>query len=195
MDAAARQRLAADNRGLAYALARRLWERWPPSRLWGSRDDLEGECLLALVKAARGYDPRHLVRGKAVRFSTYACRVIAHNVCAAAQKAGIVRLPRSAWRTDPAAARRACELQRLTLTEGDLQPGRPGPAPSRRGELEAALAALTFREEWTVRWWFGLGCRRLTQARVGRYFGLSKQRVEQIQRAALARLREVMGDG
>ena len=71
------------------------------------------------------------------------------------------------------------------------------------GVLEAAqhlvgkaLALLTPREREIITWHYGLGGERepMTLDQIGRVFGVTKERVRQIERKAMARLRSLMGE-
>ena len=56
-------------------------------------------------------------------------------------------------------------------------------------EVERALATLTDRERDIIRYFFGIGCPEMTLEEIGEKFGLTRERVRQIQEKAIRRLR------
>ena len=56
-------------------------------------------------------------------------------------------------------------------------------------EIERALATLTERERYIVKYFFGIGTQEMTLEEIGEYFGLTRERVRQIKEKAIRRLR------
>ena len=88
------------------------------------------------------------------------------------------------------------------LGEMIRDPGAPDPSAAAEtapmlAELPRALAALGAREAGVLRMRFGLqnGGGEMTLDQVGEAFGVSRERIRQIQAAALARLRLALGLG
>lgn len=158
------------NVGLVYATLTRFH---PKQADW---DDFRSEALLALVRAVEGFNP-----WRGFRFSTYACSAIMRSLVHAAKKVSRHRLrfpmelevEREIPETED--ARTELYLDRL------------------RQALEANLGELTERESKVLARRFPMdGELRLTLEEIGDDFGLSKERVRQIQRTALTKLRAVL---
>ena len=165
-----RDHIVDQNLGLVYATLTRFHPRQAD---W---DDLRSEAFLALVRAVEGFNP-----WRGFRFSTYACSAIMRSLVHASKKVSRQRLHfpmeldverEVAGRDD---ARAELYLDRL------------------RQALDANLGELTERESKVLAKRFPMdGASRLTLEEIGDDFGLSKERVRQIQRMALTKLRTVL---
>jgi RNA polymerase sigma factor (sigma-70 family) len=165
-----REHLVEKNLGLVYAMMSRFragevdWE------------DLRSEALYALMRAVEGFNP-----WVGFKFSTYACNAIARSLIHVARKADRYRsrfpVECDEWQERPAQVddRSALYADRLTLA------------------LKENLGELTEREALILGWRFPLdGGSALTLGEVGSAIGLSKERVRQIQKSALGKLRKVI---
>jgi RNA polymerase sigma factor (sigma-70 family) len=136
---------------------------------------------LSLMRAVERFD-----YSRGVRFSTYASWAIMKNYARS--------IPQEAYyhrrfRTDAelaldlAAERLASEPPGAGLREGLVE------------LLDKVLGALTDREQTVLRSHYGLGAAEspLTLEQIGHKLGVSKERVRQIERAALAKLRSAAG--
>jgi RNA polymerase sigma factor (sigma-70 family) len=140
---------------------------------WGpgvDPDDMAQQGILGLMKAARRYDPDG---HPGYRFSSYAIYAIRNSIAEARRRREMSSLP----------DRDCCED--------------PGPAPHAHAELaddlagmRRAVARLRVRTRRVIEWRF---FKDETLEKVGRKLGVSKQRVEQIEREALAEMRAMMG--
>lgn len=159
------------NLGLAYSIVRRFQGAGLD---W---DELRSEAFYALVRAARGFDP-----WRGFRFSTYATNAITRALYQVSKKAAKYRL-------------------RFPIEDDDI----PSEPPAREDgwaevyadrlnrALTLNLGELTDREATVLEWRFPSdGGFARTLSEVGDAMGLSKERVRQIQRTALDKLREVL---
>lgn len=155
------------NLGLVHMMVNRFGGQAP------ERDDLRGEAFLALMRAVVGFDP-----WREIRFSTYACNAI--------------------WRSLVHAAKVASRHRpRLTLDgDGWSEPLQQIDARSElyldrlRRALDENLGELTEREAEILGWRFPLkGQSALTLEEIGNVIGVSKERVRQIQKKGLSKLR------
>lgn len=145
----------------------------------GGYGEAVGLAHEALVRAADLWDP-----ARGCRFSTYACRAIFSRVRRAVARAGVVRF------------RPAVSLDALRAEHGDnfAEPlaGAPEGEPPLEGGLGAALRHLHPRQLAAVRARFWEG---LSRSQAAARLGVSCERVRQLEGAALARLRRVLGEG
>jgi len=165
-----RDHLVERNLGLVYTMVSGF------HRYGLDRDELRSEGMLVLVRAVEGFDP-----WRGYHFSTYACNAIIRALIHVARKATRDR------------QHFAAEYQ-----EWDRPPFSTDPGPDLHVDrlslaLDENLAELTAREAAVISWRFPRdGGSGRTLAEVGKTVGLSKERVRQIQKTALAKLREVL---
>lgn len=134
---------------------------------------------LALMRAVEKFD---YARG--FKFSTYASWAIMRNYARTIpeqmyQSARLVTGVEELLSSAPAAS----DAGRESIIEGA------------RNLLQKGLALLTARERDVVVWHYGLGSGAgpMTLDQIGRSFGVSKERIRQIERKALAKLRSALG--
>jgi len=166
-----RDHIVQENLGLVFSMITRFHIRQAE---W---DELRSEALLALLRAVEGFDP-----SRGVRFSTYACNAILRGLIQAEKRATRHRL-------------------RFPI-EFDTANERPDPAEDRwsalyidrlRRVLDDNRAELTSRESEILGWRFPLGGGDgKTLEEIGDTIGLSKERVRQIQKSALTKIRSVI---
>lgn len=165
-----RDYLINQNLGLAYAML----ARFRTSQV--DRDDLRGEAFLTLVRTVERYDP-----WRGFRFSTYACQAIVRAMIQVARKSSRYGL--------------SCVAEPQAEPEPDGEKNRWSElyADRLRSALTENRGELTERESTVLagRFPLGGGVGR-TLAQVGDALGLSKERVRQIQKSALAKLRDVL---
>lgn len=167
---AIRDLIVASNRGLAYAAVARLRPTYQ------ELDDLRSEGLLALVRAVDWFDP-----WRGVRFSTYAYNAIIRALIRLRKKSAQYR------------QRFSVTLDFPVETTAQADVGTDLFLDRLHRVMESNLADLTEREADVLGRRFPLGDRpRLTLDEIGATFGLSKERVRQIQNRALAKLRGVL---
>jgi RNA polymerase sporulation-specific sigma factor len=165
-----RDYIVESNRGLVYAAVARI------RPAYSDLDDLRGEGLLALVRAVDWFDP-----WRGVRFSTYAYNAIIRALIRLRRKASQYQQRFAVTLDFPV------EMTEMSDANADLYLDRLHRA------MESNLAELTEREADVLDHRFPRGDgRRLTLDEIGANFGLSKERVRQIQNRALAKLRNVL---
>lgn len=197
------------NRPLAYHIARKLYRSLRCVRRLGI-EEARSAALFGLVKASRGFDP---TRGNG--FSTYAYASIQHSILAEANQAGLpVRLPvylvdydNLPYESRPKLARAAehvhAKLVSLSIPGGLAARSEPHDrSPAAADMLEAAeqqmvtqariqqaLSCLTPRQREVIelRYWQGLN-----GPQTGKVIGLSRERVRQIEKSAVAKLRRTL---
>ena len=203
-DAGAEQRMIEANLRLVFAIARRYRNRGLPL------PDLIAEGNLGLLRAVRKFRP-----DRGTRLSTYATRWIRQAVVRGlANQARVIRLP---VHMEILLGRYRKERERLTQELGrppsleevarsleipaeqlaELEEIPPaGPLGTRlrdREDLTGLLDGLPERERTVIRLRFGLsGEEPLPLEAVGRRLGLSRERVRQIEGAALKKLRALL---
>jgi RNA polymerase sigma factor (sigma-70 family) len=164
-----RQRhLAGRNVGLAYHVRNQF-------SLFPDQDGLLGECMAALVKAARCYDPR-----RGIRFSTYAVVSIRRRVY---------------WLWERSQRRAGLAHFRALPPSDEMMPAAPDePDPFAAEDVRQLLRRLSARERQVIRLRFGLGRGRrpMLLAEIGAVVGLGSERVRQIERRALKRMRRAL---
>lgn len=181
------------------------------------RSDLFQEGVLGLHKAVFRFDP-----GRATRFSTYATYWIRQSIRKALiDKSRVIRVPQAIQeelrKEEPGLPEQEAARVRRILSEtmlfsaGESEEGGdrnafvvPDGGRSEMGEsfrtttIPAAIAEavedLDSREREVVRRRFGLGGDRpQTLEEIGKLLNLSRERIRQIERDALTRMREVAG--
>lgn len=168
-----RDRIVLGNRKLAF----RAVQKWrPPSQL---ADDLAAECQVVLIKAVAAYNP-----WLGIRFSTYAFTCLMRALSRLSQRHAADRLSRS------------LPLDSLPCGEPPLaRADAPSEPAAARVDvfLRADHTLLTPREKAVlIRRYCPDGGRAETLEQVGHELGLSKERVRQLQSAALGKLREAL---
>ena len=165
-----RDHLVERNLGLAYSTLSRFHS---DHRDW---EDLRSEGLLALTRAVEGFNP-----WRGFRFSTYACHSIIRSFVHLTNKStkyrGLFPMEMEPYHESPTRIDRELELwiDRLFRV------------------LNMNLGELTDRESSVIARRFALdGGVGRTLKEIGDDFGLSKERVRQIQNSALDKLRDVL---
>lgn len=168
-----RDRVVLGNRKLIYRAVR----RWSPPA--GLADDLVGDCQVVLIQAVAAYNP-----WLGVRFSTYAFTCLMRALSRLSQRQAADKLAR--W------------LPLEALPDGGPRDGEEEEAPAgRMAQVEEVmrqgLLSAREREVITRRYRLDEAARGGTLEEVGRQMGLSKERVRQVQAAALGKLRQALG--
>lgn len=181
---------------LAQTQARR-WMRGLPG--WMDREAFLGEALLAAVVAARSY-----CADRGTSFQSYAWNSVRRALVEEARRQDPISRGRRARiragleeekETDqpPLSLEEVTRSHRATALEAQIDPD-PGPEARairrlRAARVYSALQGLESRDRRILhlRYWEGL-----SQTAVAREFGVSPQRVQQLERRVLARLREAL---
>jgi RNA polymerase primary sigma factor len=199
-DRKARQHLVQANLRFVILVAKRYRNRGVPL------EDLVNEGNIGLMRAAERFDP-----DRGVRFVSYAvCWIRQAMQKAIRENGGLIRVPRSRRGELPGTTelRRQAAQRTLSLDSpvmgmenpvslGACLEDRRTPKPeealadaSLEYELGSVLAGLSDREAGILQDRFGLaGRRRTSLLETGRKHGLSKERVRQIEKKALRRIR------
>ena len=166
-----REYIVERNLGLVYSIFKRFVARYL------DEDDLLSEAMYALTRAVDRFDPN-----KGYRFSTYACNVI--------------------WRSLNRLGKRTGRYRLLFPVQNDVSLEQPDKLPDSQTELyverlnhilDQNLGHLTDLESKILKERFLINGRSgLTLRQIGDVLGLSKERVRQIQKNALGKLREVL---
>lgn len=177
LEAHCRQRLAVSCLSLARHLAGKWWagrHGWPPGVDLG---DLEGELLMALVKASRGFDPR-----RGFRFTSYCYSAMTRRACT---------LRRDWWRRH--ALERSVDYPlHVVPCQGDA----PGRGIERREAAELAsrlLLAVASERRRDAAW--RVLTEEATPREVAAERGVSMQAVLSQVSAAVAEMRRALDDG
>ncbi len=189
----AQRALAAANRGLVYATVIRFIRRNPAAQF--AKDDLVGEGLSALCRAARRYEEGH-----GAVFSTFAVRCIVNALLKNwPDYASYCHVPAYAREQGAAAGLPpAVSLCDLDLDAVDV-PGREPEPGSGLEEHEAKrlvrglLRRLPAREREALCLRHGIGCHPHTLVEAGRVMGICRYWVSTLEGRAIARLRELAG--
>jgi RNA polymerase primary sigma factor len=199
-----RQRLIRANLRFVIMVARRYRNRGVPL------EDLVNEGNIGLIQAAGRFDPE-----RGIRFVSYAVFWIRQAIAKAIREnGGSIRVPRSRPGEPQRiavlrmqAARRPVSLDSPVMDMDNPEPfgahledrstEKPEEAlvgSSLKDELGSVLAGLSDREASILQCRFGLGGRtRTSLMEAGRKHGLSKERVRQIEKRALRRVRAAAG--
>ena len=144
-------------------------------------DDLVGECQIVLIKAVAAFNP-----WLGIRFSTYAFTCLLRALSRLSQRQSADRLSRS-FGLETLLPGEPCSHDSEEPTD---------PRLDRLGQfLQEDAPLLTSREKVVISRRFHLKDappNTETLEEVGRYLGLSKERVRQVQKAALMKLREAL---
>ena len=175
---AERQRMIQANLRFVIMVAKRYLNRGVPL------EDLVNEGNIGLIQAAARFDPE-----RGVRFVTYAVWWIRQAILKA-----IRPTPADQWTLSldsPVADLEDAEPFGASLADASAEkPEEVTVAASLNAELDTVLAGLSDREAGILRYRFGLaGNRRTSLLEVSRTHGISKERVRQIERKALRKLR------
>lgn len=171
----ARNCIVVGNRKLIYKAV----QKWASSGL--QADDLVGECQIVLIKAVAAFNP-----WLGIRFSTYAFTCLMRALSRLSQRQAADRLSRSR------------SLESLPYGEPSCRDSDEltDPRLVRLGEFFREDASLlTPREKLVISRRYHLNeidQETETLEQVGRGLGLSKERVRQVQKAALFKLREAL---
>ncbi|MDD5055062.1 MAG: sigma-70 family RNA polymerase sigma factor [Candidatus Peribacteraceae bacterium] len=138
--------------------------------------ELNGEGSSALMRAVEKFDV-----GRGVKFSTYASWAIQNACTAFIQKNS--RLPMRQFADDDA----AILLDYIPDHHESL--GREAERESLRNTIAGLLHRLDPREQRIIRNRYGIDCKPTTLREIGDEFGISKERVRQLQNRALEKLR------
>jgi len=199
-DEKARQRLIQANLRFVILVAKRYRNRGVPL------EDLVNEGNIGLIRAAERFDP-----DRGVRFVSYAVWWIRQSILKAIHEDGrLIRLPRSRLGDLPSTTELRMQAAQRTLSLDSPVTGMKNPNPlgtcledrnaskpeevlvgaSLKDEVGSVLAGLSDREASILRDRFGLaGRKRTSLLEAGRKHGLSKERVRQIEKKALRRIR------
>lgn len=185
-------KLIRDNQGLVVKLAHEYEGRGL------SLDDLVAEGNIGLLQAARAFDAS---RGKP--FGPFAAPLIRRAIESAIERlGGLYQVPRDA--ADPRLEKRRARALSIDapiggtveLSLGRVIPDRGTRTPetifdddTRREEIAAAVAKLPERERTVLSHTYGIGTDRLTYNETAQLMGLKRERVRQIAKRALRRLR------
>ncbi len=165
-----RNHLVTENQGLVYSMLHRIKVRI------GDRDDLVSEASLALVRAVEGFDP-----SRGFQFSTYACNAIVRAFIYVNKKTQKYNQRFSTEHED--------WLEPMVRTDRRLTMRMDRVSQSLRKNGDN----LTAREAAVLDWRFPMdGGNGRTLGEIGAFMGLSKERIRQIQQAALAKLRQTL---
>jgi len=200
-DEAARQRLISANLRFVIMVARRYRACGVPL------EDLVNEGNIGLIRAAGRFDPE-----RGIRFVSYAVHWIRQAIQKAiTENGGVIRVPRSRpseqTRLAAQAARRVVSLDSPVAGAEDADPlvscleDRSARKPeealldaSLKEDVGSVLAGLSGRDASVLRDRFGIaGRERASLLEIGRKHGLSKERVRQIEKRALRRIRTAAG--
>jgi RNA polymerase primary sigma factor len=199
-DEKARQCLIQANLRFVILVAKRYSNRGVPM------EDLVNEGNIGLIRAAGRFDP-----DRGIRFVSYAVCWIRQAILKAIRENGsLIRVPRSRLGELPRTAELRKQAMQRTLSLDSPVADTENPAPfvdsledrsapkpeevlvdaSLKDEVGSLLAGLSDREASILRDRFGLaGRNRTSLLEAGRKHGLSKERVRQIERKALRRIR------
>jgi len=199
-DEKARQRLIQANLRFVILVAKRYRTCGVPM------EDLVNEGNIGLIRAAGRFDP-----DRGIRFVSYAFCWIRQAIQKAIRENGsMIRVPRSRLGELPRTAHLRMQAAQRTLSLDSPVAGmedsdplsacledRNAPKPeealvgaSMKDEVGSVLAGLSERDASVLRYRFGLnGQRRTSLLEAGRKHGLSKERVRQIEKRALRRIR------
>lgn len=159
-------------------------------------DDLVGWGQFGLLHACQNFD-----RGQNYRFSTYATTCIRGSILKAiAEKSRMIHVPSHLQTKENRGTFGAYQ----TLSEDDLgtslhdlavaeRAADPLEEAEKAAQLEAMLGSLKPREAQILKLRFGIETEKLTLEEVGSHFGIHKERVRQVQNAALKTLRKQVG--
>ena len=165
-----RDYIVEENLGLAYSIVGRFRGK---NLDW---DELRSEAFFALSRAVEGFNP-----WRGFKFSTYACNAITRALIYVANKTSRYRL------RFPVEHDASFERPTRTDNGSDLYTDRLNRA------MDLNLGELTDREAMVIEWRFPTdGGSGMTLGQVGEAIGLSKERVRQIQKRALDKLRTVL---
>ena len=170
-----RDRIVLGNRKLVY----RAVQRWTPASTWA--EEVAGDCQVVLIQAVAAYNP-----WLGVRFSTYAFTCLMRALARLTQRHCADRFSRS--------------LPLETLPGGEprdpFSEETPAARLSRVDEfLHSRNGPLSLREQTVLIRRFRLDDRAGggTLEQLGKELGLSKERVRQVEKGALDKLRRVLG--
>ena len=195
-----RQRLIQSNLRFVILVAKRYRNRGVPM------EDLVNEGNIGLIRAAGRFDPE-----RGIRFVSYAVCWIRQAILKAIRENGsMIRVPQRRLGELPRTAELRMQAMQRTLSLDSPIAGTENPDPlgacledrsvprpeevligaSLNDEVGSVLAGLSDRETSILQSRFGLGGRRQTSLlEAGRKHGLSKERVRQIEKKALRRIR------
>lgn len=187
-----------------HKLVLRYWRTVPFLRRLGSLTDANQEGQIALLHAARRYDPDHPAHA---HFTTYARPIILEKLLRAAAAAALVRIPvhhisaaafgRPSDRPSAGQAQQFAQANHRPLTTAPLTAHEPD--RHHHDALYAALSRLPARDRRLLAINFGLPTAEQqeqeiepdsqTLAQVGARMGLSAERIRQLKARAMTRLR------
>lgn len=193
-----RERLIVQYTPLAHKLAARFSKTILGQRL-GSYEDCAQSALIGLIKAADGWKP-----DGGAKFITYAWLAIWRAMERAGVESGVVKISSNAADTvrkgdrdeteEAMAVQAIAGLRAWSLPdEWDDTDGEPDEvsAIAMADKCRWLLGRLPKMEQMVVGHSFGIGLKKMSHDEIGAVFGLSRQRVQQIEHAALERMRRI----
>lgn len=173
--------------------------KWTLARMSVTRgksfEDYYPAGLSGLMHAAKNFDPAK------ARFATYAIRWIQHAVQLFAMQDRVIHVPAHVLRNDirstPGFARLADAGKAVAMVATGMDAemiamaARVEDAPNDAADLVGLLLSevgLSQRQADVIRRRYGLGCTPETQAEIAATYGLTRERVRQIEEVALMRL-------
>lgn len=177
------------NRGLVYHTVFGLLRRYPHADYL--KDELASEGMLGLVRAVQLYDAR------LAKFSTYACRAIAHRVLRVLRDNNLIHIPQYLRQDKETGVPWPAAFCLPSLAPVDCaavaeQPEFPVDQADQMRAVYRALRELTVLQRRIIRHRFGLNRERLTLEALGQRLGYTRERVRQIEQEALTKLRRLL---
>ena len=173
--------------GIMWRVANQAARRWP---LAGQVDDFFQEARIGLLRAAETFDKR-----RGFKFLTYAYFWMRQYCQRFGERGGLIRAPRYV-QPKPVVVQHATladekgnevGMESLLLAREDCRPDAEISPAVRRG-----LASLDWRSREIIEYRFGLRGQSLTLRETAVIFGITRERVRQLQAKAMARLREYL---
>ena len=178
-----------ENRGLAYAMANKLWKSNPRIRVGKTRDDLDQQALvyLAEVITEGRHDPAKQ------KFTTFACFVIIRRLRAWALYENLIRVPAGSVSKNQAAYAEPYEKSLKLKTIGNI----PLLAHSvgeeeiaNKLDVQYALRYLTNREREMVDYYF-FQCMETVD--ISKHVGISRSAILETIRRAKGKIGRLLG--
>ena len=152
--------------------------------LYNKREDYIDICYIGYAKALKKYDSS---KSKAV---TYIYKCIENELMQEIRKENAIKRQRQELSLDYVYDERGHDLEDLISSDVDIE--NDFIEKEQKNQLCEAIKKLSKREQYIIKYSFGLNCDEKTQEEIGKYLGVTQTQVSRLKDKILIKLRGMM---